>query len=63
MPIEPTADTIPNVTLRLCSGTARAAAVMARDEAVQAIATPMKQPDKTKDAAPVEKPIVTTPSR
>ena len=62
MPSDPAAETIPSVLLRRSSGTARAVAVIASDEAVQDSAMPINAPETSKAAVPPAKAMIASPT-
>ena len=62
LPREPIAATTPSVLLRLCSGTARAQAANASDEAVHDSAIPISTPETTSAVSPPAAAITASPT-
>ena len=62
MPSDLVAATTPSIVERRDSGTARAQAVMQRDDAVQDSAMPIRPPDTASDMAPVAVAITVIPA-
>ena len=62
VPSDPPADTMPRVVLRRCSGTARATAVIASEEAVQDRATPTNAPETNSAGTPPAAAMIPSPT-